>query len=156
MQKSSPRAPFKKLNKKLDTSTSDSNTKRPPHIETVFFCGADGGTRTRDLLITNQLLYQLSHISVRCAIATGILYHKTGNIAIGFSKIIKIIFSPVKQKSTGRIRWISGCYKELSHMCRLDGRRIYGITVKGKDSPQLNDGMPGRTKPSCRGRSEHR
>ncbi len=26
--------------------------------------GADGGTRTRDLLITNQLLYQLSHISV--------------------------------------------------------------------------------------------
>ena len=28
------------------------------------FFGADGGTRTRDLLITNQLLYQLSHISV--------------------------------------------------------------------------------------------
>ncbi len=25
--------------------------------------GADGGTRTRDLLITNQLLYQLRHIS---------------------------------------------------------------------------------------------
>ena len=25
---------------------------------------ADSGTRTRDLLITNQLLYQLSHISV--------------------------------------------------------------------------------------------
>ena len=25
--------------------------------------GANGGTRTRDLLITNQLLYQLSHIS---------------------------------------------------------------------------------------------
>ena len=29
-----------------------------------FFSGADGGTRTRDLLITNQLLYQLSHISI--------------------------------------------------------------------------------------------
>ena len=26
--------------------------------------GADGGTRTHDLLITNQLLYQLSHISI--------------------------------------------------------------------------------------------
>ena len=29
-----------------------------------FSIGADGGTRTRDLLITNQLLYQLSHISI--------------------------------------------------------------------------------------------
>ena len=33
------------------------------HPELSFF-GADGGTRTRDLLITNQLLYQLSHISI--------------------------------------------------------------------------------------------
>ena len=29
----------------------------------LLFSGADSGTRTRDLLITNQLLYQLSHIS---------------------------------------------------------------------------------------------
>lgn len=30
-----------------------------------LFCNeADSGTRTRDLLITNQLLYQLSHISI--------------------------------------------------------------------------------------------
>ena len=29
-----------------------------------FEDGADGGTRTRDLLITNQLLYQLSYIGV--------------------------------------------------------------------------------------------
>ncbi len=34
----------------------------PPR--TYSFFGADGGTRTRDLLITNQLLYQLSHISI--------------------------------------------------------------------------------------------
>ena len=32
-------------------------------MEVGFSVGADGGTRTRDLLITNQLLYQLSHIS---------------------------------------------------------------------------------------------
>ena len=29
----------------------------------VLFSGAGGGTRTRDLLITNQLLYRLSHTS---------------------------------------------------------------------------------------------
>ena len=32
--------------------------------EQCFF-GAGGGTRTRDLLITNQLLYQLSHTSAK-------------------------------------------------------------------------------------------
>ena len=29
-----------------------------------IFVGADGGTRTHDLRITNALLYQLSHISI--------------------------------------------------------------------------------------------
>ena len=40
-------------------------TKEGIPYERYSFFGADGGTRTRDLLITNQLLYQLSHISVR-------------------------------------------------------------------------------------------
>ena len=31
--------------------------------ETLTFFGAGDGTRTRDLLITNQLLYQLSYTS---------------------------------------------------------------------------------------------
>ena len=30
----------------------------------VSYRGADDGTRTRDLLITNQLLYQLSYIGI--------------------------------------------------------------------------------------------
>lgn len=30
----------------------------------MYFCGADGVSRTPDLLITNQLLYQLSYASV--------------------------------------------------------------------------------------------
>ena len=30
----------------------------------VGFIGAGGGIRTRDLLITNQLLYRLSHTSI--------------------------------------------------------------------------------------------
>ena len=38
--------------------------KKSHLFERWDFFGADGGTRTRDLLITNQLLYQLSHISV--------------------------------------------------------------------------------------------
>ena len=38
------------------------NTKNDRPKPVVF--GANGGTRTRDLLITNQLLYQLSHISI--------------------------------------------------------------------------------------------
>ena len=39
--------------------------------------GADEGTRTPDLLITNRLLYQLSHIGITQLIAADIykLYH---------------------------------------------------------------------------------
>ena len=56
-----------------------------------FPIGADGGTRTRDLLITNQLLYQLSHISV-AFFTTAVLYHKQWKFARGFRKIFRIFF----------------------------------------------------------------
>ena len=41
--------------------------------------GADEGTRTLDLLITNRLLYQLSHIGIELLIAADIyeLYHRS-------------------------------------------------------------------------------
>ena len=45
-------------------------TKKDICFADVLFCGATGRTRTGDLLITNQLLYQLSHSSIRlCAFA---------------------------------------------------------------------------------------
>ena len=44
-------------------SQLSSNTKHLPQGE-VFCVGATGGTRTPDLLITNQLLYHLSHSSI--------------------------------------------------------------------------------------------
>ena len=37
--------------------------KHSTQKHTVFY-GAEDGTRTHDLLITNQLLYQLSHSSI--------------------------------------------------------------------------------------------
>ena len=42
--------------------------------------GADEGTRTLDLLITNRLLYQLSHIGIEQLTAADIyeLYHRCG------------------------------------------------------------------------------
>jgi hypothetical protein len=36
----------------------------PPDEEPLFTTGADDGTRTRNLLITSQLLYQLSYASL--------------------------------------------------------------------------------------------
>ena len=36
----------------------------PPDEELLFSTGADDGTRTRNLLITSQLLYQLSYASL--------------------------------------------------------------------------------------------
>lgn len=41
--------------------------------------GAGNVTRTRDLLITNQLLYQLSHSSVRKKVYTFFSYLTFGN-----------------------------------------------------------------------------
>ena len=45
-----------------------------PPYEVLKSCGAGGRTRTPDLLITNQLLYQLSYTSVeRSSVTKGIL-----------------------------------------------------------------------------------
>ena len=41
-----------------------SRTKRATKLRYTSEYGANEGTRTLDLLITNQLLYQLSHIGV--------------------------------------------------------------------------------------------
>ena len=38
--------------------------KKPAYADLLVSNGADGVTRTLGLLITNQLLYQLSHISI--------------------------------------------------------------------------------------------
>ena len=45
----------------LFSCLNDKNKKAPNESE----LGANDGTRTHDLLITNQLLYRLSHISKR-------------------------------------------------------------------------------------------
>ena len=47
----------------VDTLPTSQKAKRPAISCKPFFTGADGRNRTVDLLITNQLLYQLSYIS---------------------------------------------------------------------------------------------
>ena len=42
-------------------SLSPLATREFPHMKFAFLCGAGRRTRTPDLLITNQLLYQLSY-----------------------------------------------------------------------------------------------
>ena len=50
----------------FEPATFWSRTKRATKLRyTSIDCGANEGTRTPDLLITNQLLYQLSHIGIR-------------------------------------------------------------------------------------------
>ena len=39
-------------------------SKTPDFMRNQVFCGANDVTRTHDLLITNQLLYRLSYISI--------------------------------------------------------------------------------------------
>ena len=49
----------------FEPATFWSRTKRATKLRyTSIDCGANEGTRTPDLLITNQLLYQLSHIGI--------------------------------------------------------------------------------------------
>ena len=75
------------------------NPNGEPSDEAREETGADGRIRTDDLLITNQLLYQLSYISPRCEGRLGLggratrLYHAWGEIiwgksAMGFRKIV--------------------------------------------------------------------
>ncbi len=52
----------------------------------TFFFGADDGIRTHDRLITNQLLYQLSHISVP------IHYNNAKYFSQEFLRLCKFIF----------------------------------------------------------------
>ena len=48
----------------FEPATFWSRTKRATKLRYTSKYGANEGTRTLDLLITNQLLYQLSHIGV--------------------------------------------------------------------------------------------
>ena len=47
-----------------DRAAADKDEKRPFDLANGRFYGANDGIRTHDLLITNQLLCQLSHISI--------------------------------------------------------------------------------------------
>ena len=53
----------------------------------AFFHGAGGRTRTGDLLITNQLLYQLSHTSERNLLNGSIITQHTAKCKSFFRKI---------------------------------------------------------------------
>ncbi len=48
----------------FEPATFWSRTKRATKLRYTSIYGADEGTRTLDLLITNRLLYQLSHIGI--------------------------------------------------------------------------------------------
>ena len=48
----------------FEPATFWSRTKRATKLRYTSKYGADEGTRTLDLLITNRLLYQLSHIGI--------------------------------------------------------------------------------------------
>ena len=69
----------------FEPATFWSRTKRATKLRYTSIYGANEGTRTPDLLITNRLLYQLSHIGIARLIAADIyeLYH----IAEGKSSI---------------------------------------------------------------------
>ena len=54
----------------------------------ILNCGAGGRTRTPDLLITNQLLYQLSYTSI-CIFSALIIYHNTEFLSTLFYKIFE-------------------------------------------------------------------
>ena len=61
----------------FEPATFWSRTKRATKLRYTSIYGANEGTRTPDLLITNRLLYQLSHIGTVQLIAADIykLYH---------------------------------------------------------------------------------
>ena len=55
--------PHKIISRSDSPYSADKTKIRPPKNRRSYF-GATGRTRTGDLLITNQLLYQLSHSSI--------------------------------------------------------------------------------------------
>ena len=63
----------------FEPATFWSRTKRATKLRYTSKYGADEGTRTLDLLITNRLLYQLSHIGIEQLTAADIygLYHRS-------------------------------------------------------------------------------
>ena len=65
-------------------------TLKNVHANGMNFCGADGRDRTCDLLVTNELLYQLSYIG------TSTLYHTLRGLRcfLGFST-----FSPAAERA---------------------------------------------------------
>ena len=68
----------------FEPATFWSRTKRATKLRYTSKYGADEGTRTLDLLITNRLLYQLSHIGTQLIAADSKeLYHKTGPLSSG-------------------------------------------------------------------------
>ena len=60
----------------FEPATFWSRTKRATKLRYTSKYGANEGTRTLDLLITNQLLYQLSHIGVVGSLVTNHLTRK--------------------------------------------------------------------------------
>ena len=68
----------------FEPATFWSRTKRATKLRYTSKYGADEGTRTLDLLITNRLLYQLSHIGTQLIAADSKeLYHKRRGLSSG-------------------------------------------------------------------------
>ncbi len=63
-------------------SASKASAKKAGPSRNLPIFGADSRTRTDDLLITNQLLYQLSHISISRSIS---ILHFFGNVKLFFA-----------------------------------------------------------------------
>ena len=95
-----------------------------PPYEVVKSCGAGGRTRTPDLLITNQLLYQLSYTSVeRSSVTKGILAdsHLFVNNYFLKERLFWIIFKTGSPFGTGSGR--SGAVPAAAGRCTPGRRR---------------------------------
>ena len=62
----------------FEPATFWSRTKRATKLRYTSMYGANEGTRTPDLLITNRLLYQLSHIGKVIPSTTDIIAQLSG------------------------------------------------------------------------------
>ena len=88
----------------FEPATFWSRTKRATKLRYTSIYGANEGTRTPDLLITNRLLYQLSHIGILQLTAANIyrLYHDLWSIVQRRSLSLKhlTIFSAAQCRDT--------------------------------------------------------